>query len=177
MKAALFAFAAAALFAGAAHAETAADMVARFATRVCMPSVETLTAPETLPEGGAAMTADQKKKMGMDQRTTAWIYPASNDKVVLEMGPGGCNVIAQNTGDESYLKTLEAALATTYPHSYVETDEPTGKGLRWRNYVVPLAKPNPVGARAEALSVTYSTKQTPAGGRMFYVGVLESQKR
>ena len=170
-------FLAAAAFAGAAHADTAQDMVASLVTKLCMPAVETLTAPEKLPEGAVVMNADAKKKMGMDPRSTAWIYTASNDKVVLEMGIGGCNVIAQNTGDESYLKALETALGETYPNTYVDTDDATGGGLRWRNYVVPLAKPNAIGMRSEALSVTYSTADTPAGGKMFFVAVLESQKK
>ena len=177
MKAAIVALAAIAALTGAAHAETAADMVARLATTLCMPTVETLTAPESLPPDGVAMTADQKKQLGMDPRSTAWMYAADDDKVVLEMGPGGCNVIAQNTGDETYLKALDTALSQTYPKSYVDTDEATGAHLRWRNYVVPLAKPNAIGMRSEALSVTYSTADTPKSGRMFFVAVLESQKR
>jgi hypothetical protein len=61
---------------------------------------------------------------------------------------------------------------------YVESDMASGGDkLRWRNYVVPLAADAKAKGEAQALSVTYSTAETKPAGRMFFVGVLPSQKK
>jgi hypothetical protein len=169
-----------ALLAGTAHAEAAADLVARLAARVCVPNVlKPAAAPLALPPGGVLMSAAAKKAVGIDARATAWRYGAADDKVVLEMGPGGCNVLAEATGDESYLKALEHAVMIDHPSLYIETDEATagGDNVRWRTYALPLDGHAEGALAQEELSVTYSTAATSPAGRMFFVGVVPSQKK
>jgi hypothetical protein len=168
-----------AVLAGTAQAETAADLVARLTARVCVPTVLKPSAgPLAIPPGGVLMSAAAKKALGIDARATAWRYGATNDKVVLEMGPGGCNVIAEATGDETYLKTLEQAVMADHPSLYIETDEPTaGDNIRWRTYLLPLDGHADGALAQEALSVTYSTAATAPAGRMFFVGVVPSRKK
>jgi len=160
--------------------ESAAALVARLVSKGCMRIVENTTAePVTLvPAGGTALNAAQKKTIGMDPRSQAWTYVASNDVVALEVGPEGCNVFTQSTGDESYLKVLEDSVSAVHPRMYVELDEAGGGDkLRWRNYMVPLAADGTGKGPVQALSVTYATAETKAAGRTFFVGVLPSLRR
>lgn len=163
----------------AAHAETASALVARLAADGCMPIVSSGGfKPELAPAGGVVMTNAQKKTLGINPTSQAWVYAGSDDKVVFEVGREGCNVFSQATGDETYLKALEQKISAKHPRMYVESDFASGgDNLRWRNYVVPLSEDAKTTSEAQALAVTYSTAETKPASRMFFVGVLPSMKK
>jgi hypothetical protein len=182
MRRFLLVIAAALVLPSAAHAEPAGALVGRLVRDGCMPIIKAGKMPKKpeLPEGGVLLSASEKAALHLsdEQNSRAWAYQADTDRVVLELNKEGCNVFAVSTGDESYLKAVEAAVGAKHPRFQVERDEPTVEAnLRNRTYAVPWAEKRKKKGAIQKLDITYSTAAAAPGERMFFVGVLPSLVR
>ncbi len=166
----------------AAHAEPTGALVGRLVRDGCMPIIREGKMPKKpeLPEGGVLLSAAEKAALHLsdEQNSRAWAYQADTDRVVLELNKEGCNVFAVSSGDESYLKAVEAAVGAKHPRFQLERDAPTVEAnLRNRTYAVPWAEKRKKKGAIQKLDITYSTAAAPPGERMFFVGVLPSLMR